>query len=100
MGKQIDFTRSQIKEGGMWRYCVRCIRPAGVLILFDLNHYAEEVQVPRGSVFTIGGGVPPHQGAASGPVIEISNTRLGLNMSSPRFHYGVRICPEPDYWGG
>ena len=28
------------------------------------------------------------------------NTRLGLNVQPPRFHYGVRICPEPDYWGG
>ena len=26
--------------------------------------------------------------------------RLGLNMKPPRFQYGVRICPEPDYWGG
>ena len=34
------------------------------------------------------------------PYIEIRNTRLGLNVSPPRFQYGVRICPEPDYWGG
>ncbi len=34
------------------------------------------------------------------PYVEISNVRLGLNVAPPRFHYGVRICPEPDYWGG
>ena len=25
---------------------------------------------------------------------------VGLDVQPPRFHYGVRICPEPDYWGG
>lgn len=32
--------------------------------------------------------------------MEIGNVRLGLNVKPPRFQYGVRICPEPDYWGG
>jgi len=26
--------------------------------------------------------------------------RMGTTITPPRFHYGVRICPEPDYWGG
>ena len=34
------------------------------------------------------------------PYIEILNMRLGTTLTPPRFHYGVRICPEPDYWGG
>jgi deoxyhypusine synthase len=25
---------------------------------------------------------------------------MGINVTPPRFQYGVRICPEPDYWGG
>ena len=34
------------------------------------------------------------------PYIEILNLRLDTKITPPRFHYGVRICPEPDYWGG
>ncbi|MGH7221314.1 MAG: deoxyhypusine synthase family protein, partial [Nitrospiraceae bacterium] len=48
----------------------------------------------------IGGGVPRNWSQQVGPYIEICNTRLGLNVPPPRFRYGVRICPEPDYWGG
>jgi deoxyhypusine synthase len=44
--------------------------------------------------------VPRNWAQQVGPYIEISNTRLGLNVQPPRFRYGVRICPEPDYWGG
>ncbi len=53
-----------------------------------------------GRHLTIGGGVPRNWAQQVGPYIEIGNLRLGLNVKPPRFHYGVRICPEPDYWGG
>ena len=54
----------------------------------------------RIGIFTIGGGVPRNWAQQVGPYIEIGNLRLGLNVKPPRFQYGVRICPEPDYWGG
>ena len=67
----------------------------------DLNSYAGQVvSAKRLGIFTIGGGVPRNWAQQVGPYIEISNTRLGLTIPPPRFRYGVRICPEPDYWGG
>ena len=67
----------------------------------DLNSYADHVlSAKRLGIFTIGGGVPRNWAQQVGPYIEIGNLRLGLNVKPPRFHYGVRICPEPDYWGG
>ena len=67
----------------------------------DLNSYASHVLgAKRLGIFTIGGGVPRNWAQQVGPYIEIGNLRLGLSVKPPRFHYGVRICPEPDYWGG
>lgn len=67
----------------------------------DLNSYADHVlSAKRLGIFTIGGGVPRNWAQQVGPYIEIGNMRLGLSVKPPRFHYGVRICPEPDYWGG
>ena len=102
MGKQIDFTRSQIKEGGDLAVLRALHQTCPVFNPYlDLNHYAEEVLgSTRLGIFTIGGGVPRNWAQQVAPYIEISNTRLGLDVQPPRFHYGVRICPEPDYWGG
>lgn len=67
----------------------------------DLNSYTEQLlSATRLGIFTIGGGVPRNWAQQVAPYVEISNLRLGLNVKPPRFHYGVRICPEPDYWGG
>ena len=67
----------------------------------DLNSYAQRLLSGRRlGIFTIGGGVPRNWAQQLPPYVEISNVRLGLNVAPPRFHYGVRICPEPDYWGG
>lgn len=67
----------------------------------DLNSYADHVlSAKRLGIFTIGGGVPRNWAQQVGPYIEIGNLRLGLSVKPPRFHYGVRVCPEPDYWGG
>ncbi len=67
----------------------------------DLNSYTTHVtSAKRLGIFTIGGGVPRNWSQQVGPYIEISNMRLGLSVKPPRFQYGVRICPEPDYWGG
>jgi deoxyhypusine synthase len=67
----------------------------------DLNSYAEKLlTAKRLGIFTIGGGVPRNWAQQVPPYIEILNLRLGETLTPPRFHYGVRICPEPDYWGG
>jgi deoxyhypusine synthase len=67
----------------------------------DLNSYTERLlSAKRLGIFTIGGGVPRNWAQQVAPYIEIGNMRLGLNLEPPRFQYGVRICPEPDYWGG
>jgi deoxyhypusine synthase len=67
----------------------------------DLNSYTQRLlSAKRLGIFTIGGGVPRNWAQQVPPYIEISNVRLGLTVPPPRFQYGVRICPEPDYWGG
>ena len=67
----------------------------------DLNSYADHMlSAKRRGIFTIGGGVPRNWAQQVGPYVEVGNLRLGLNVTPPRFYYGVRICPEPDYWGG
>jgi deoxyhypusine synthase len=67
----------------------------------DLNSYTEKLlSAKRLGIFTIGGGVPRNWAQQTPPYIEILNLRMGTQLTPPRFHYGVRICPEPDYWGG
>ncbi|RMH03025.1 MAG: deoxyhypusine synthase [Nitrospirae bacterium] len=67
----------------------------------DLNSYTGHLlAAKRLGIFTIGGGVPRNWAQQIPPYIEILNLRLGTNLPPPRFQYGVRICPEPDYWGG
>ncbi len=67
----------------------------------DLNSYTRNLLgAKRLGIFTIGGGVPRNWAQQVPPYIEILNMRMGTTITPPRFHYGVRICPEPDYWGG
>lgn len=67
----------------------------------DLNSYTGRVlAAKRLGIFTIGGGVPRNWAQQAAPYVEIGNVRMGLNVPPPRFQYGVRVCPEPDYWGG
>jgi deoxyhypusine synthase len=67
----------------------------------DLNSYTSRIMKQKKlGIFTIGGGVPRNWAQEVGPYIEITNHRLGTRFEVPRFRYGVRICPEPDYWGG
>ena len=35
-----------------------------------------------------------------GPYLEILRVRLGEDEPVRRFKYAVRICPEPEHWGG
>ncbi|MFT5127647.1 MAG: deoxyhypusine synthase [Rhodothermales bacterium] len=67
----------------------------------DLYAYAAKVApAKRLGIFTIGGGVPRNWAQQVGPFIDLINGRLGCDFPVPRFHYGVRICPEPVHWGG
>jgi deoxyhypusine synthase len=68
---------------------------------YDLNSYARNVMKAKTlGIFTIGGGVPRNWAQQVGPYMEITNARVGSDFAPPRFTYGVRICPEPEYWGG
>jgi deoxyhypusine synthase len=67
----------------------------------DLYDFASKIRrAQRIGIFTIGGGVPRNWGQQIGPFIDIINMRLGLELPIPRIRYGVRICPEPAFWGG
>jgi deoxyhypusine synthase len=67
----------------------------------DLDDYARRVrQHERLGIFTIGGGVPRNWAQQVGPYLEILRTRLGFDEPVRRFRYGVRVCPEPEHWGG
>ncbi|MGI9104057.1 MAG: deoxyhypusine synthase family protein [Terriglobales bacterium] len=67
----------------------------------DVNKYADTMLgSPRMGVFTIGGGVPRNWTQQLGPYLELRHRRGGEDVPLKRFHYGLRICPEPVYWGG
>ena len=67
----------------------------------DLNHFADTLlKQKRLGIFTIGGGVPRNWAQQFGPYCELRYRRLGEKIELKRYHYGVRICPEPVYWGG
>jgi deoxyhypusine synthase len=67
----------------------------------DLDDYARRIrQCERLGIFTIGGGVPRNWAQQVGPYLEILRTRLGSDEPVRRFRYAVRICPEPEHWGG
>jgi deoxyhypusine synthase len=67
----------------------------------DLQEYAGLAgRAGRLGIFTIGGGVPRNWAQQVAPYFEIANERLGTGWKQPRFHYGVRICPEPVHLGG
>ena len=67
----------------------------------DLQEYAKLAgAAARLGIFTIGGGVPRNWAQQVAPYYEIANARLSTSWRQPRFHYGVRICPEPAHLGG
>jgi len=67
----------------------------------DLEHFAATLlSQKRLGIFTIGGGVPRNWSQQFGPFIELRHRRGGEDLPLKRYHYGLRICPEPVYWGG
>jgi deoxyhypusine synthase len=76
-------------------------RPFAFDPYLDLDHFAELVRRHETlGIFTIGGGVPRNWAQQVGPYLEIRRTRLGLPEPVRRYRYAVRICPEPEHFGG
>ncbi|MCI0487328.1 MAG: deoxyhypusine synthase family protein [Blastocatellia bacterium] len=68
----------------------------------DFERYCEFI---RGSdtlgIITLGGGVPRNWAQQVGPYIDaIERRKHGIFLNPVRFKYALRICPDPDYWGG
>ena len=75
--------------------------PFGFNPFLDLDHFADRVrQHETLGIFTIGGGVPRNWAQQVAPYLEISADRLGTADPVRRYRYAVRICPEPEHWGG
>ncbi|MEN8181484.1 MAG: deoxyhypusine synthase family protein [Myxococcota bacterium] len=67
----------------------------------DLEDFADRVrQHETLGIFTIGGGVPRNWAQQVGPYLDILGKRLGRPEPLRRYRYAVRICPEPEHWGG
>jgi deoxyhypusine synthase len=67
----------------------------------DLGAYAQKVlEFTKLGIFTVGGGVPRNWAQQVAPYLDLLQTRLDLHLAEVRFHYGVRLCPEPAHWGG
>lgn len=67
----------------------------------DVNHFADTLLAQkRLGIFTIGGGVPRNWSQQFGPYTELRVRRGGEDLPLKRYHYGLRICPEPVHWGG
>ena len=67
----------------------------------DLEDFADRVAAHETlGIFTIGGGVPRNWAQQVAPYLEIRADRLGRDEPVRRYRYAVRICPEPEHWGG
>jgi len=67
----------------------------------DLQKYARLIGSANTlGIFTIGGGVPRNWAQQVAPYYDITSDRLGIELKSPKFQYGIRICPESPHWGG
>jgi deoxyhypusine synthase len=67
----------------------------------DLEDYTNRIiEQKKIGIFTVGGGVPRNWAQQVGPYLDIMRKRLKTEIPLKRFHYGVRICPEPAHWGG
>ncbi len=67
----------------------------------DLDDFAERIrQHETLGILTVGGGVPRNWAQQVGPYLEIARARLGSDEPVRRYKYAVRICPEPEHWGG
>ncbi|QQG43073.1 MAG: deoxyhypusine synthase family protein [Candidatus Daviesbacteria bacterium] len=99
------YNRARVKKG---------LPPRRYDPLIDLEHYTKLIwRQKKLGIFTIGGGVPRNFAQQVGPFTDLVHQR---GLDSPEdtgkrtngkktyqpvmFTYGLRICPEPVYWGG
>jgi len=67
----------------------------------DLEDFTELIRKQkRIGIFTVGGGVPRNWAQQVSPYLDIIDKRIKSGGGFKRYHYGVRICPEPTHWGG
>jgi deoxyhypusine synthase len=68
----------------------------------DVVHFAQTVQdKQRMGVFTLGGGVPRNWAQQLAPFLELKYDTMKAHTAAVlRYHYAVRVCPEPVHWGG
>ena len=67
----------------------------------DLTHFSDLMsKQKRIGIFTIGGGVPRNWAQQLGPYLEFMEQQMGIKGAFKRYHYALRICPEPVHWGG
>lgn len=67
----------------------------------DFETFADTMlATKRMGIFTIGGGVPRNWTQQFGVYAELLARRGFKKMPLKRYNYGLRICPEPDFWGG
>ena len=85
----------------MRRQQIKKEKPLQFNPFIDLEHYTEQIKnAKKVGIFTIGGGVPRNWAQQVGPYLDIIDKRIGHGGGFKRFHYGLRICPEPVHWGG
>lgn len=67
----------------------------------DFEKFAETMfSKKKWGILTIGGGVPRNWSQQVGVFAELLARRGQEKLPLKRYHYGVRICPEPVHWGG
>jgi deoxyhypusine synthase len=67
----------------------------------DFEAYARTMlATKRMGILTVGGGVPRNWAQQFGVYAELLARRGYEKLPLKRYHYGVRICPEPVNWGG
>ncbi len=67
----------------------------------DFERFASTMMAQkRIGIFTVGGGVPRNWSQQFGVFAELLARRGHEKQPLKRYHYGVRICPEPVHWGG
>ncbi len=67
----------------------------------DFEYFARTMlNQKKMGLFTIGGGVPRNWSQQFGVYAELLARRGYEKIPLKRYHYGVRICPEPVHWGG
>lgn len=67
----------------------------------DFETYARTMLATKKmGILTVGGGVPRNWAQQFGVYAELLARRGYQKLPLKRYHYGVRICPEPVNWGG